>query len=92
MFNQRLKNKILGLETRIYNNDYGWSSHDKRIRELYERVAKLENKLKYGSDRDDTRLKIVEDTITMIAQALDSHGIEKPCFSCGQKLPKEKSK
>jgi DNA repair exonuclease SbcCD ATPase subunit len=92
MFNQRLKNKVLRLETRIYNNDYGWSSHDKRIRELYERISKVENQRGLVSNNYSLRLDVIEDAITEIAKALDAYGIDKPCKSCGQKLPKEKSK
>lgn len=92
MFNRRLKSKILRLETRIYNNDYGWSSHDKRIRELYERISKIENQRGLVSSNYGIRLNVIEDAITEIAKALDAHGIDKACKNCGQKLPKEKGK
>jgi hypothetical protein len=92
MFNQRLKSKIARLETRIYNNDYGWSSHDKRIRELYERIFKIENQRGLVSSNYGIRLNVIEDAITEIAKALDAHGIDKACKNCGQKLPKEKGK
>jgi hypothetical protein len=92
MFNQRLKNKIAKLETKSYEANYGWTSHDKAIRELYERISKLENQRGLVSSNYGIRFNVIEDAITEIAKALDAHGIDKACKNCGQKLPKEKGK
>lgn len=90
MFNQRLKNKIAKLETKSYEANYGWSSHDKAIRELYERICKIENRRGLVSNSNSLRLDVIEDAITEIAKALDAHGIEKPCEKLWTKVTKRK--
>lgn len=61
---------------------------DQQIRELYERIAKLEkpSTISYL----DRKVVVLEDAIMRIARTLDANGIKEACSSCGQKLPVEK--
>lgn len=78
------------LKASINRLEWRQETYDKPIHELYERINRLENRAKWGDEKENLRLKIIEDSLSLIARTLDANGIKEACMHCGQKLPKEK--
>lgn len=77
---ERLKDKVRNLEyAQASNRSAHWACPDMEF------VAQL----KRENDDLSLRMKIIEDSLSIIARTLDANGIREACRHCGQKLPKE---
>lgn len=91
MKRQSKRDLALQLDRIERQENRNWELQDRAIRELYERVSKLEHQIKYGNEKLSMRTEILEDAYTLIARTLDANNIKEACMHCGQKLPKEKN-